>query len=149
MLFETPQQLDFFVCPLDKLIGINHNSSSSQQQFNNTTVLLLNPPYGLRLGKKSSQTLLYQRIAMRVSEIYQYIHLKKSEKDLSNDKVTGVDSECGRTTSPILMMGYCICSNEVTTKEFIKGITKNKFFTETHIFSHGGKERYVVSFRSL
>ena len=139
-LFEAPQQLDFFVCPLEKLVSIEHKTNQS----NKSTVLLLNPPYGLRLGKKTSQTQLYQRIAMRVIEIYQFIHSKRSEKD---HKV--VDSLCEMT--PILM-GYCICSNDSTTQEFIKGITKNitsRFFTETHTFSHGGKERYVVSFRSL
>jgi hypothetical protein len=135
-LFDSPQQLDFFDCSLDKLIPIN------SFQSNKTTLLLLNPPYGLRLGKKTSQTMLYQRIAMKVSEIYQHLHSKRSEVEISNGDVV---------ETPILM-GYCICSNELTSKEFIKGITNDlsfKFFTETHSFSHGGKERLVVSFRSV
>lgn len=140
MLFEAPQQFDFFVCPLEKLVSIQHNTNQS----NKATVLLLNPPFGLRLGKKTSQTQLYQRIAMRVIEMHQYLHLKRSENE---HKV--VDSLCEMT--PILM-GYCICSNESTTQEFIRGLTKNitsRFCTKIHTFSHGGKERYVVSFRSL
>lgn len=133
-IFEIPKQIDFFQCSLDQLVPITQN------RVNQTMVLLLNPPYGLRLGKKSSPILLYQKVSRRVLDIYAHL--------CSNQSVTRNESNIEEEVHVPIMMGYCICSNQNTASLFTQGLD-GKFNCHMHSFSHGGKERYVVSFISI
>lgn len=140
--FNPPIQCDFFTCPIEQLFGftsddnnINIESFINQFQENNqnTIALLLNPPYGLRLGKKTSMEKFYSRIAKRIHEINHYI--RKIQKSHSEKKLN------------LQLIGYCICPNENTWSVFINTLKKSSILKcQTHHFTHGGEDRRVVSF---
>lgn len=83
------------------------------------TLVLLNPPFGNRLAKTSSVTALYSKIAKQLNRTLPF----------------------SRT-----VVGSCICPDEESWRVFVKELHASK--TETHHFTHGGKQMRLVRWRA-
>ncbi len=83
--------------------------------------ILLNPPYGIRLGARSSTVVLYKEIAKKINALSRVA--KKTRKQ---------------------MLGFVLCPDEETWSVFSRQLTDAK--TETYHFIQGGLDVRVCQF---
>ncbi len=83
---------------------------------NGKVVMLLNPPFGDRLAKSSSVPELYAKLGKHIREKY-----RNQQRQI---------------------LGGCLCPDEKSWRSFLKQLSPDS--TETHHFTHGGKEMRLV-----
>jgi hypothetical protein len=106
-----------------------------------TAFVLLNPPFGIRLAKKSSTSSMYSQIATQlVSMREELMSMRRDERP----PPSGVESSSSAPES--LLMGVCLCPDAKTWSTFITTLTASQFCCETTHFSLGGNDMRAVCF---
>ena len=152
-LFMEPKLIDFLRDDVASVL--NHTSSDGgldsgqvlatkcdMSTYNTgTTFILLNPPFGLRLAKKSSTISMYNQIARQLIGIREIIQQTRQESSEHQDQQEEL------TVGPLLM-GLCLCPDVQTWSTFITTLTATGggFGCETTHFSLGGNDMRVVCF---
>jgi 23S rRNA G2445 N2-methylase RlmL len=105
---------DFLTMDIEKIITLDN------QKIGNIFIPL-NPPYGIRLGKKSNAVTLYKNIA---------------------DKINIIANVSKKTQSKIA--GFILCPDEETWSIFLKNLSSTE--SETYHFTQGGIDIRVCQF---
>ena len=145
-VFTPPEQIDFLHCSLSEL----SLPAKSRRGPHTPPVLalLLNPPYGVRLNKRSNPVDMYAAIARRVCEINTHVQASfydDTARGGSGSRGFAADKRTKKSPGPTVM-GYIICPDVDTWSAFVGVIVKWNFKVSTTHFTHGGKDTRLVTF---
>jgi 23S rRNA G2445 N2-methylase RlmL len=155
-LFPPPKLADFLTDDISSMMLHSshaveddiHASCDTSPYSSGTTFILLNPPFGLRLAKKSSTSSLYHQTATKLINIRDKIsQLKKQKYSDGSRSGSGRESPAPATALPaVSLMGMCLCPDVKTWSTFITTLSAGGFGCETTHFSLGGNDMRAVCF---
>jgi hypothetical protein len=174
-LFLEPKIMDFLkddVCSFihhnihetNEAINSDNDVCSKTSSYNSgTCFVLLNPPFGLRLAKKSSTSSMYKQVATQLIDMRDKLNLLKLRDD--QHEQLQLKKEAGTSTSTVAascihappkdkeargrsvsLMGLCLCPDVKTWSTLITTLSAQGFGCETTHFSQGGNDTRAVCF---